>query len=171
MSSWQWDIWAWGSGKRSDTWDVTCTYTHIVKKWLFGNLATTCQSRNIAFFQLSPAQSQASLPDRTRTTCPVASQKPNADWVVGVDSMSVSGIWEWGEGPTTVRAFTLLTVVFTGPEYKDLEGRSHNYSQLFKSHSLSRALLPMYFQCELPENRDGAIFIFLPRESSIVPGT
>ena len=101
----------------------------------------------------------------------MASQKPRADWLVGVDRRSVSGIWEWGEGPTTMRAFTLLTVVFTGPEYKDLADRSHNYSQLCKSHSLSRALLPMYFQCELPETRDGAIFIFLPRASSIVPST
>ena len=88
-----------------------------------------------------------------------------------MDGMSGSGLREWGEGPTTMRAFTLPTVVFTGPEYKDLEGRSHNCSQLCESHGLSRALHPVCFQCELPENRASAIFIFLPRASSIVPGT
>ena len=58
----------------------------------------------------------------------MASQEPSVDWVVGVDGMSGSGLREWGEGLTTMRAFTLIPGVFTGPEYKDLEGRSHNYS-------------------------------------------
>lgn len=49
MSNRQWDIWAWGSGNRSEMWHVT----HSLKKWLLQNLANTCQSRNLFFCSLA----------------------------------------------------------------------------------------------------------------------